>query len=54
MIGECGLDYDRYQYADKETQLKVFPKHFELTDQFNLPVRENLCLELLVKTTDFL
>ena len=37
-IGECGLDYDRFEYADKETQLKVFPRHFELTEEFNLPM----------------
>ena len=37
-IGECGLDYDRFDYADKETQLLVFPRHFELTEEFNLPM----------------
>ena len=37
-IGECGLDYDRFEYADKEMQLKVFPRHFELTEEFNLPM----------------
>ena len=37
-IGECGLDYDRFEYADKETQLKVFPRHFELTEEFKLPM----------------
>mmetsp|Transcript_1498 Transcript_1498/g.2642 ORF Transcript_1498/g.2642 Transcript_1498/m.2642 type:complete len:216 (+) Transcript_1498:412-1059(+) len=38
MIGECGLDYDRLNYADKETQNLVFPRHFELTEEFNLPM----------------
>lgn len=37
-IGECGLDYDRFEYADKESQLKVFPRHFELTEEFKLPM----------------
>ena len=38
MIGECGLDYDRFQFADRDTQLKVFPKHFELSEKFDLPI----------------
>ena len=38
MIGECGLDYDRFEFADKETQLMVFPRHFELTEKYNLPM----------------
>jgi TatD DNase family protein len=29
-IGECGLDYDRLEYSDKETQLAAFPPHFEM------------------------
>ena len=27
-IGECGLDYDRYEYADKASQLMAFEPHF--------------------------
>lgn len=37
-IGECGLDYDRLNLAEKEEQLKVFPLHFELTEEYNLPL----------------
>jgi len=37
-IGECGLDYDRFTYADKETQLRVFPGHFDLAKKFGLPM----------------
>ena len=37
-IGECGLDYDRFEYASKEAQMRVFPKHFALTEEFKLPM----------------
>lgn len=37
-IGECGLDYDRFEYAGKEDQLKAFPLHFALTEEFKLPM----------------
>lgn len=32
-IGECGLDYDRLHYSDRETQLRHFAKHFALVER---------------------
>jgi TatD DNase family protein len=37
-VGECGLDYDRYEYAEKDIQLAGFPFHFDLAEEFNLPM----------------
>jgi TatD DNase family protein len=37
-IGECGLDYDRFRFADKKTQLAHFDKHFVLTEKTGLPM----------------
>jgi len=37
-VGECGLDYDRFSYADKEAQLKAFPPHFDLAFKYHLPM----------------
>lgn len=46
-VGECGLDYDRLFFADKETQKKAFrfvpvllqnrPAHFNVEYSWNLP-----------------
>lgn len=37
-IGECGLDYDRLEYAPMDVQLKVFPMHFDLAQKHGLPM----------------
>jgi TatD DNase family protein len=37
-IGECGLDYDRLEFADIETQKMCFSNQFCLAQEFNLPM----------------
>ena len=37
-IGECGLDYDRLEFCDAETQKACFKAHFALAQQFHLPM----------------
>ena len=37
-VGECGLDYDRTGYCPIDVQHKVFPPHFDLAREFDLPL----------------
>ncbi|XKL64302.1 hypothetical protein PGB90_004388 [Kerria lacca] len=37
-IGECGLDYDRLQFCEKDVQKKYFKKQLDLSIQTKLPL----------------
>lgn len=37
-VGECGLDYDRFQYCGKELQLIAFQAQLPLATKYNLPL----------------
>lgn len=37
-IGECGLDYDRLHYCEKDVQKHYFEKQLELAEKYDLPL----------------
>jgi TatD DNase family protein len=37
-VGECGLDYDRTKFCDKDVQKQYFALQFQLAKKFDLPM----------------
>ncbi|XP_055627537.1 deoxyribonuclease TATDN1 [Toxorhynchites rutilus septentrionalis] len=37
-IGECGLDYDRLHFCEKDIQKRYFERQLDLVEKYNLPL----------------